>query len=567
MFDISSPFMVQIEGRGKISVKPTDHVASGGEGHVYRPGGASLALKIWDDPHRALSGRMVEKIKLLSVLKDSRIVAPETLARDRTGNLIGYVMPWVTGWDLPLAFTNDWRAAHGFDDAKVLAFTESMRQVTLLAHTHAIIMGDANELNILGDNNGPRYIDVDPWLPPGFAGDKIMPTIQDHHAPIFTKEADWFAWAVVTFQLWTGVHPYRGTHPNFKRSDLEKRMRANVSVFDNKIRLNAAVRPLSHIPSSLRRWYESVFQQGERSVPPEIQTGSVIMASVPAKDMTFVSGKLKITEAFTLPAAYARRVAPDVILLTDGSLISLSDGRLLGSGPLDASYVSTMDGGLVAARVENGYIEFGTIRSGTSVALEPAGINAEKIWAAANRLFAVMRDGILELTPRNLGQKNVLLTGRKWPLNANATVFGDGVALFDALGAKYLVLPQADKAVAMVRMRELDKMKPVVMLGSGRTSVMSLIDNAGAYHRAMITVEEDLAKYKTNMAPADDGSLSDVILNNGLILWATAGGELGASTLTNTSPLGAATGGRLIAGPSGVFSIVGDKVLRLSMAA
>lgn len=564
MFDISQKFSVQLEGRGTLKVTPADHVDSGGEGHVYRPQGGKIALKIWDDPSRAISGRMVEKIKLLAQLTDPKVVAPQTLARDGRGNIVGYAMPWVSGWDLPLAFTNDWRAAHAFGDAEALAFAEQMRLTTKMVHDHQVIMGDANELNILGVSNEPRYIDVDPWLPPGFLGDKIMPTIRDWHAPLFTREADWFAWAIVTFQLLVGTHPYRGTHPDFRRSDLEARMKANASVFDDKVRLNAAVRPLAAIPGALRDWYEAAFQGGERSVPPEVRVAAARVRR--AAVVTLASGRLKITEAFTLSAAFVRTVATDVILLADGTLSALPDGRRVGHGELDAVFIRQSNDATVAALVENGIVSFGVASlTGPSV-FESANIACRSLWAAGNRLFAVVHDGIQELSFRDFGARRMLLAGNKWMLNSNATIFGDGAAVYDALGAKHLVVPQVGRAVAIVRTREIDGKKPVSIIGCGRTVIMSMIDQTGAYHRATFLLTEDLSGYSVTVAPSDDGSLSDVILDNGLILWIDAKGDLGMSAGGSFS-LGGIAGGKLVAGPSGVFCADGDKMYRLSLGA
>lgn len=559
MFDISRKFTVHIDGRADIAVTPADHVASGGEGHVYRPKNGALALKIWDDPHHAITSRMVEKIKLLSALKHPSVVAPESLARDRGGNILGYIMPWVSGWDLPVAFTNDWRSANSFGDKEAWAFAEQMRQVVIFVHSHNVVMGDANELNILGQGGAPRYIDVDPWLPPGYRGDKIMPTIQDQHGTLFTKEADWFAWAVVTFQLLTGVHPYRGTHPDFKRSDLEGRMKANASVFDPKTRLNAAVRPFNLIPAQLLDWYSAAFQTGERALPPEVKTTSTIAAKTPMIKVT-ASGRIIITEMFTMTSLLRRVVAPDVLMLMDGTLVSLPDGRVMGHG--GGSFIRS-DSGLLRAAVDNGVVSSGIVSPGSTIPMSASAIGASSLWTAGNRLFAVGHDGILELLSRDVGH-HMLLTGLKWSVNQNATVFGDGVAILDALGAKYIVAPQQGKSVAVVRVKELDGLKPVMLIGRDKTMVLSLIDRAGAYHRAVIVLPDTLSSYRIDITPADDGALTDIILDNGLILWLTATGELGLST-GDVLPLAGLSGGRLVNGPSGVFYISGLQVFRLSM--
>jgi hypothetical protein len=563
MFDITRKFTVHPEGRGDIRVTPADYVTSGGEGHIYRPGAGSLALKIWDDPHRAISGRMVEKVRLLGALHAPEIVAPQALVKDDQGNITGYVMPWVTGWDLPLAFTNEWRAANGFGDADALGFAEKMRTTTQFVHTSDIIMGDANDLNIIGVKGEPRYIDVDPWLPPGFAGDKIMPTVHDWHSKPFSREADWFAWAVVTFQLLSGTHPYRGTHPDFKRGDLEGRMKANASVFDRQTRLSGAVRPFLLIPQPLLDWYRAAFQDGVRVTPPAIRAAATAPIAAPVALKS--SGRLLVAKAFEIGADFIRMATPDVMLLADGSLISIPDGRTAGHGDPAASFVRLPSGVLFAATAGQGAVEFSLVGQLGSTS---ANIAASATWVAANRPFAVTPGGILELGAREVQNRYLLLPGRKWSLNANATTFGAGAAVYDAIGAKYLVVPQPDAAVAMIRVREIDGMKPIGIIGNRKVAVLSLIDRAGAYHRAVIVIADDLASCAVTMTPADNGSLSDIILDNGLVLWIDAGADLNmlAGGAISTFSLGTA-GGRLIGAPSGVFYVVGREVYRLSMVA
>lgn len=570
MFDISKKFQVQIPGRGALALGPNDHVASGGEGHVYRKGG--IAVKVWDDPGRAAQGRMPEKVKLLAELKHPFVVAPEALALDGHGKAIGIVMPWVANsWALPLAFTNDWRSANGFGDADALAFAAKMREVVAFAHSKGAVLGDANELNVLGVGKEPRYIDVDPWVLPGFPGDKVLPTIYDWHSAPFSREADWFAWAAVTFQLLVGIHPYRGTHPGFKRNDVEGRMKANASVFDSRVRLNPAVRPFASVPAQLLDWYRAVFADGFRGAPPDPQASPARAAPRAAVRMA-ASGSLKIAEAFGLASPLLRSVAPDVLLLEDGSLLSLPDGRAWGRGETGAAYQRMANGALAGVDVRDGKLRFGTLHPapGARMGMAEAGLAASAVWSAENRLFAVAHDGLLEVQVRDLGNRYAPVPGRKWSLNPNATSFGDGVALFDALGAKYLVAPFGPSAVAVLRARELDGLRPVSMVRRGRVATMSLIDKAGAYHRATVLFAGNWTGCQIAVADADDGSLSDAITDSGVVVRFDADGKLDlavpATGAAKQADAGGAAAGRLLAGPSGVFCAVGGKVFKLSLS-
>lgn len=489
MVDISRPFAIDIPGRGRLELGPNDHVASGGEGHVFRKG--PLAVKVWDDPDRAITGRMPEKVPLLAALKHPSVVAPEALALDAGGKPVGVVMPWVEGWALPLAFTNDWRAANGFSDADALDFAGRMRAVVQFVHGKGAVMGDANELGVLGVDGAPRYLDVDSWVLPGFPGEKVLQSIHDWHAAPFSLEADWFAWAVVTFQLLIGIHPYRGSHPGFKRGDLDGRMRANVSVFDPDVRLSPAVRPLTLLPGPLRDWYRAVFADGWRGLPPEPQAPAA--AAVPAAPR---------------PAPLLRPAGPEMLLQGD-VLVSLPDHRFLCRSDPAAVHVRLANGRIAAAKVEAGRLLVGTCPPGPGavVAFADSGLAAVAAWSAENRLFAVMPEGLLEIQTRDLGNRVLVLPGRRWPLNAKATVFGDGIAVYDALGAKHLVAPMAGGAVALLRLRELDRLTPVAMRRRGLVAVMSLLDGAGAYHRAELLLDESGRGCQLTLTDAEDGAL------------------------------------------------------------
>ena len=570
MFDINSKFTLDVPGRPPLKLGPGDYVTTGGEGHIYHKG---VGIKIWIDPDRAARDRMPDKIPLLAKLKHPWIVVPESIALDTNGRAVGFAMPWVdNSWHMPLAFTNDWRAANSFGDAEALAFAGKMREVVTFVHGKGAILGDANELNILGVGREPRYIDTDPWVLPGYPGHGILPTIHDWHAGEFTREADWFAWAVVTFQLLTGTHPYRGTHPGFKRNDLEGRMRANASVFGRDIRLSAAVRPFSCIPAPLFDWYHAVFEDGFRGLPPEPLASPILAAPGRRAAAAPAGGSLSVTELYRLPGGVLRAVAPDIVMLAGGLLVSLPDGRAFGTADPAAAFMRLPGGTVAGILAGQGRLGFGLLRAapGAAMAMQDTGLAASMAWPSENRLFALVHDGLLEVKIHDLGARQTALPGRKWSLNPNATVFGDGIAVYDALGAKFLVAPFGATAVAVVRCRELDGLKTVSMVRRGRIAVMSLLDRAGSYKRASLLFTDDYAGCQVTVSDADDGMLTDVITDGGVVVRFTAEGKLElampATGARREADPGGLAEGRLLAGPSGVFCVDAGRICKLSLS-
>ena len=248
--DISKGIRVVMPGKGEVMLRAQDHLATGGEGAVFQRAG--MVYKLYLDPVAARARGMEEKIGLLAQLRHPSIVAPIDVLRDQQQALVGHYMPAAPGVPLIELCTNAWRNANGFGDDQAAQLVENMRAAVTAAHALPALMVDGNETNWLANGVEPRVIDVDSWQIGRFPATAMMATIRDYHGAQPSPAADWFAWGIVTFQVFTGIHPYKGSHPDFRRGDLEARMRANVSVFDPRTRLNAAVRHFAAIPAALR---------------------------------------------------------------------------------------------------------------------------------------------------------------------------------------------------------------------------------------------------------------------------------------------------------------------------
>jgi hypothetical protein len=573
-FDLSIRFKVCSENGSSTELSPSDHVASGGEGHVYRKGGT--AFKLWDDPVRAVAGDMPERVRRLSAFRHPFVVFPDGLLRDRSGSFVGVSMPWVSkGWPTPPAFTDSWRAANGFDDAAAAAFASRMRSVVGDVHGMDLIMGDANESNVLGVGVGsasePRWIDVDSWIPSGFSGDKLMETVRDPISPPFTKAADWFAWAIVTFQLLIGIHPFRGTHPDFARGDLAGRMAAGVSVFDRRVRLPAAVRPLSCVRSELLGWYEAVFGKGERSAPPDpVVRHRTRVVVAPLASAPRLSG-VEMTLAWRRTIGASRVVAPDALLSASGELLSLPDGRSIAmTTAIGGAFSRLPDGTIFGVEEVDGRLRFGAVRAapGAIMKMEDAGLAACGVWSAENRTFALTPEGILEIRPTETRSGWAAVPGKRWRLGPDASFFGDGAAWWNVLGAAHLVVPFGASSVSIVRVRELDGLRPVSIIGFGGVVVLSALSASGSYERISGRLSLDGARFElAERVLCSTGELACAISSGGVIVRKASDGALDAFAPATGArrrvPLSPDAFERLICGPSGTFCFRGDELFRL----
>lgn len=526
---------VVLEGRGTYTLRPDDYVAQGGEGIIYRTG--DTVVKIYLDASRMQQRGMIEKIRQLARLRHVSIVGPQGLVTDPvSGDPIGYYMPFVEGEPLSRVFTNEFRQRSHFTDESAKILVAGMRETVECAHTAKTIMVDANELNWLVDFSdrakpSPRVIDVDSWVIEGNIPTTVakMPSIRDWHTKLVSVESDWFAWGVVTFQVFTGIHPYKGTLQGFKRDEMIERMKQNKSVFTPGVSLNRAVRDFSCIPAPLLSWYEATFQQGDRSLPPSpFHTGTHIAQG--ARVMRVVNaatGSLAFEKLYAPPGNAVLRVWPcGIMQCADGSLVDLETKKVVGSNKSPDIEVVKVDKGWLVGQVEKRMLKFQYIDAGAGTTTElQLVLKAHGLFRAENRLFAVSERGITELKI-SIFSKPVLSLGNTWGALPNATMWFDGVGVQDALGATFLVMPFGEKACGITRVPELDGLKIVAAKAGTRYIMLVHLKKDGEYERIELTFSKDYMTYEFGRSVVDTPDVNAAMLPRGVIASIDTDGEL-----------------------------------------
>ena len=152
----------------------------------------------------------------------------------------------------------------------------NMRDTLIKIHEKNMIVGDYNEMNFLIDTKFEKvfHIDTDSWQTKSYKCNAIMHSIRDRLLPlgVFKESSDWFSWSIITFQLYAGLHPYKGKHPTY---DFEQRMDKNISVFNKDVKIPKMV-DLNIIPKNHLDYYKNVFINKDRSIPPKSQGASNI---------------------------------------------------------------------------------------------------------------------------------------------------------------------------------------------------------------------------------------------------------------------------------------------------
>jgi hypothetical protein len=581
---------VFVPTKGEFTLTDTDHVATGGEGSVYIKKG--YAFKLYLDAAKARQAGLEGKIQLLSGLQHPHIVAPLGSVYDANQDFIGFYMPVAGGEPLVKTFTNSWRDANGFTDQKAVELVGNMRAAVAAAHSLGALLVDGNELNYLVEGTEPRLIDCDSWEIDRYKATAIMPSIRDHSTKTFTQMSDWFSWGIVTFQTLVGIHPYKGTHPNFKKSDLEGRMRGNASVFDPQVRLNAAVRDFAVIPKSLRDWYEGVFQKGERSAPPvRFDAPPVNTAQRTYRTVQAGSGVVRHDKYLNVQGTIRHVSANGVLFYKDsaGQSFAIDVQRRkriedLGTGDIECLFrneacLVRRELGFAFIKIQAGTLQARLLRvEGDPMPMEtapnPLPCAATRVVCIGNRPFALnpeVGNGLLELAIATLGTRVLLSIKTAWPVFVQSTRFYDGAAVMDCMGTPFLVVPH-DAAVTIGRCPDLANYRVVNAFSRapGFVLVEGLAASDGQLYR--MTYRFDGRSYALESTTlADAPGLDGAVNGKGIFVGIFEDGQL---TVLNT--LG--TGGKtvsdasisrdltLFATPDGIFYYRDSDVFRLSLS-
>ena len=523
---------VVLDGRKKITLRASSHIATGGEGSVYDAG--KVVIKIYTDTKKMQKDDMAGKIALLQSIQHPHIVSPQGIVENTKGKPIGYFMPKVKGEPLVRFFTNVFRKRVGFSQDKTNTLVEQMREAIIYAHQQKAVLVDANEMNYIvdmqkGKDPKPYLIDVDSWSIGRWCGSVIMPSIRDWQNSDFTTMTDWFAWGIVTFQAYTGVHPYKGTLPGFKRGDLEKRMKRNASVFSPEIRLNRAVRDFGDIPGPLLDWYKATFHDGERMPPPSVFLSGVARTNIGRVLHMTITASGSLIHEVLLDKVHGSltRVFPCGVALTEGGLlVDIVTKRVISSSKTsEVEVVRTPTGWLIADTLHTKPTFFFVNR--TSLQEERVAFDLEysKVVRFENRLFVVTNNGLMEVLFRYIN-KPLLAPGSTCATVASSTRWFDGVGVQDMLGVTYLITPFSDKSCIQVRTKELDDYTIVSAYAGERMVVLVGIDAQGVYKRFDFAFDANYATYNIYIQDVDDASCNTTLLPRGVRASVYTDGEL-----------------------------------------
>jgi hypothetical protein len=503
---------VFVKGDGEVSLTSRDFVAEGGEGKVFAKG--LTGYKIYHEPTKAIpAGKMAE----LATISDANVICPlQPIFSGKTSTThVGHTFRFVSDtWTLCQLFPRAFREREGLSHEMTLKLVRRMQTGVDAVHKAGTLLVDLNEMNFLvsRDFSAPYFIDVDSYQTPHFPATAIMPSVRDwqvQHGD-FSEGSDWFSFAIVTFQMFVGIHPYKGKHPTIKA--LEERMKSNVSVFNSSVSIPKVCYPFDVIPDVYRQWYQSVFENGRRDPPPAELHGTIVVR--PTVRVIVSGDKLTIAELSTFGAeirAAFHHHGRSVVHAGDAVYV---DNRQVGTfaTPVHVAF-TPRDNRPIVATVEDGMLKlFDTVEK-KQLSLS---VKCDELASHGGRVYVRSRDKVCEVTfAEGISQVTAGVTLAVNVLEHASRLF-PGVVLQNLLGKPQASLLPKSGTVHQVFLPELIGHR-VTQARFDRGVLMVVANDGTSYHRFVFRFDESFSSYDLRKVEnVDLADLDFIVLDSGV---------------------------------------------------
>jgi hypothetical protein len=498
-----------VPGKGEIRFGRNDFKARGGEGSIYVKG--SQAYKIFSDPSRTIHPA---KIAELSVLSQSNIIRPLEVVLNARNQPVGYSMRYVSkSYALCQLFPKAFRQRNNLTPELTLSLVRRMQEGVAHIHSKGILVVDLHELNFLvrTDFREIFFIDVDSYQTLSFPATMLMESVRDRHTQRFSVESDWFSFAIVSFQMFVGVHPFKGSYPPMQHlpDKLDARMRANISVLHAGVRAPMAALSFSVIPPSYLDWYRAVFEEGKRLPPPDnVQA----VLSLPEPSLPAIQGS-----AFLITKL---REFDGPILFHDGVLTITAqsiyfDGQKYPKPAFDVKVVVTpRQRHAIAAFIDASGLRLRDLTTGEDIITD---VKAEAVAIGGGQLFIKQAENIFAIDFVELPKK--MLLGVKPIANVmmRSTRLFEGLAIQNLLGANYASILLSGESY-QIHLQSLDAVQILDARLEGNVLIV-VVANGGRYDKFIYRFSERFSNYDVRrIEDVETTSIDFTVLGSGIVL-------------------------------------------------
>lgn len=253
------------ESKNKYAIDDRNEIQRGGEGRIVLiPSEPDLVAKIYLPGIRPIQEA---QFRALQQLDSGMFVRPLHLLSDAAGKVHGFLMHYLDKefFALSRLFNRAFLSSLSDSDSLINKVINRIVSAVEYAHTRQVIIGDLNPFNVMVNQQGEvRFIDTDSYGTPAHPHSGVLlDDIRDfYYQGQVSQQSDFFALAVLVYQLLTGCHPFKGIHPVYKT--LADREINRLPVF---AQASGIVIPKCHTPladKALQAQFEMFFLQGKR---------------------------------------------------------------------------------------------------------------------------------------------------------------------------------------------------------------------------------------------------------------------------------------------------------------
>jgi tRNA A-37 threonylcarbamoyl transferase component Bud32 len=506
MAQISFPYSVIIQNKGSESFTDSSYVAAGGEGTILKKGGK--AYKIYHDESRMIPVGKIQELQALS--KIDNILGPQDILFDskRQKVPIGFSMPFIKDTEfLCKLFNQNFKNDNNIDPDTIIKLIRKMQETLTEIHNNKILVVDFNEMNFLMDKKTyttPYFIDVDSYQTPSHRATAIMESIRDRKITKnqWTPMSDWFSFGVVAFQIYMGVHPFRGKHPDYKPNQWPERMEKNISVFCKGVQLPQSCPSWDVIPKPHLEWFKAIFDKGDRSVPP--MPDGVAMVAIQLAAVITSTGKFDVKEL----SSYDDNIRS--IFFYNGYTYTITNKGIYKGAMKFYDFKAKLGRvGLIDVPNSTPLI---VIQQGDTITFKDekdvvhASITADDAMEYNGRLYTLRGGSLSENYFENFN-KPLHMVKKLCSVFESATKLYKGVAVQDVLGKCWLAIPFRPGSCINVPIKELDGYRIVGANYDNRFCIL-MAEKKGKYSRFILFFNKEHNSYTCRVS--EDVDFDDI---------------------------------------------------------
>lgn len=502
---------VIVEGLGNANISDQSFLASGGEADVYVLD-KNLVAKIYQDKTKIIPSN---KIKELQSIKNDNVIIPKHIIYDTNNNMIGYAMKYIPD-AIPLCkfFTKSFKEPNGISHDKILEIINKIRLTLEDIHKNNCLVVDINEMNILvsKDFKDIYFIDTDSYQTRNYPATALMDHIRDRTIKNgkWNQGSDWFSFAVISFNMLTNVHPFRGSHPNYKKQDLDGRMKDGVSALDPQSSVPKIANDFSVIPKNYLTWYKDVFSNKKRHAPPNSYGDTnILQVTHKVDDHSQVKKELKVSLGETILRAYSffgsyYSITPSGIYKENKKLPVSADFKNSNLIVVDNSpFIVEHVGDKLSVLTMQGEKVFEEICD-------------EKFYFDSNVFYSKVNSHFFQHHFKKIGNKLIQVKRICANIMPNSSSIFGSLVLQNAFGKYIMNIPYDTQMCSSCFVPELEGHK-IIDAKREKNIVIVLSHFKGVYNRLIFFFDKNYSKYELRID--EDISLYDIsftVLNNGV---------------------------------------------------